>query len=184
MPQTPQPAELWLARELEALKGAVAGLKAQQTQFVIDSESIARAVIGNLTMDQNGNSTGLTGFGIATWNGTAWRKLSTEAWKGAEALGFEHSWKNLEAGRKAEYRKDVFGNVELRGVLASGVAGESAFTLPVGYRPKEDKGLVGSAAAGVAEIKVLATGAVTPANTFGAKTETFVWLDQVRFSTE
>lgn len=77
MPPTQPNNSLWLANQLADLKQQVAALKAQQTQFIVDASGTAQAIIGNLAADPLGNSTGLSGFGVATWNGSAWVKVPT-----------------------------------------------------------------------------------------------------------
>ena len=39
--------------------------------------------------------------------------------------------------RHGEYRKNPWGNVELRGLIAGGTSDTVAFVLPEGYRPKD-----------------------------------------------
>lgn len=62
----------WLAAQIAQLKRDVAALKAQQTQYVVDAAGVTRAIIGNLATDPSGNSTGLSGFGIAALVGGVW----------------------------------------------------------------------------------------------------------------
>jgi hypothetical protein len=75
MPSYPQPGDQWLVQQINQLKRDVAALKAQTTQYVTDSSGSAQAIIGQLAQDQAGTSTGLSGVGIATWNGAAWSKV-------------------------------------------------------------------------------------------------------------
>jgi hypothetical protein len=75
------------------------------------------------------------GAGPYVYQGGAWLPLygATPAFT---APTLENSWVDYGAGAPvAGYRKDAFGVVELRGNIASGTIGASAFTLPVGYRP-------------------------------------------------
>lgn len=47
-----------------------------------------------------------------------------------------NSWLNLGAGHtEAGYWKDTVGIVHIRGVISEGATGNTAFILPVGYRP-------------------------------------------------
>lgn len=49
---------------------------------------------------------------------------------------YTNSWTNYDTTYgPAAYYKDALGFVHLRGLIKSGTVGQSAFTLPVGYRP-------------------------------------------------
>lgn len=48
---------------------------------------------------------------------------------------FQNGWANLYAAVPVAFKKDVFGNVIVRGSVQSGTIGATVFTLPVGYRP-------------------------------------------------
>jgi hypothetical protein len=49
---------------------------------------------------------------------------------------FTNSWTNYNSSyNSAGYYKDALGVVHLRGMISSGTMGNSAFTLPSGYRP-------------------------------------------------
>lgn len=51
-------------------------------------------------------------------------------------VSFENSWANYDnTWEHAQYFKDPFGVVHLKGCIKSGTLGVTAFTLPVGYRP-------------------------------------------------
>lgn len=73
-------------------------------------------------------------------------------------------------------------DVEIEGLVKSGVSNTSVFTLPVGYRPAADILWIVSAAGGVAEITITTTGLVRPVNITGA-VATYVSLTGIRFST-
>lgn len=61
-----------------------------------------------------------------------------------------NSWVNFGGGQQdAEYTKDVFGWVHIRGCVKSGTTGNTIFTLPVGYRPSPS-GLIFPASTGLA----------------------------------
>jgi hypothetical protein len=75
-----------------------------------------------------------------------------------------NSWVNFGAGyRDAGYYKDALGIVHLSGLIASGTVGQSAFNLPVGYRPAQTLlfGTTSNASAGA--VSVTPAGDVTPA---------------------
>jgi hypothetical protein len=50
---------------------------------------------------------------------------------------FQNSWVNFGGAPEqvAQFRKDPFGHVSLRGLVKSGTVGQTVFQLPVGYRP-------------------------------------------------
>lgn len=104
-----------------------------------------------------------------------------EAFKSLTAL-YKNSWENFEAGRKGEYRKN--GNhVELRGVIKEGKTKTIAFTLPVGYRPKESKLFIVYAGGSTAYIMVTPGGEVEPVN-IGGEVKTSLALDPIVFTVE
>lgn len=74
MPARIPNSDSWLAGQVAQLKRDVAALKAQQTQYVVDSSGTTQAIIGNLAYNPSGNATGLSGFGVATWNGSHWQR--------------------------------------------------------------------------------------------------------------
>jgi hypothetical protein len=109
-----------------------------------------------------------------------------EAWKRISTLGYQNSWGDYEANRPGEYRKNPFGNVELRGLIRNGANGTVAFTLPVGYRAKAGTNIlpIVSCNGGVAQLTCESTGAVVPVNaTSGANVTVWCYLD-AQFSTE
>lgn len=138
---------LWLAGQLAQTQRDLAALKAQTTQYVVDASGAAQAIVGNLTVDPQGNSTGLVGFGVAAWTGTKWVKvpdateinevpvpLTGAAWITPGAL--LNSWANVGSGfATAAYLKDPLGFVHLQGTVNGGATNTSIFTLPAGYRP-------------------------------------------------
>jgi hypothetical protein len=84
----------------------------------------------------------------------------------------------------AQYRKDGFGFVHLRGAVKNGTVGTSIFTLPAGFRPAYALNYVfpnaaGSSAAGAISFGV--AGSVTPAIAAG---KTWVGLDLPPFLAE
>lgn len=76
MPATHGNNDLWLAAQLRQMKADIAALKAQRTQFVIDSSGHAQAIIGDISHDPSGNATGLAGSGVAVWDGLSWQNVS------------------------------------------------------------------------------------------------------------
>lgn len=116
----------------------------------------------------------------ATLNFDKLQRQVAAQWKPVELLGFEHAWKNFEAGRKGEYRR-VFDIVELRGVLASGESAKTAFVLPEGHRPKEAKDFLVNANGNTGLVAVTSAGGVEPVNVAG-EVKVYVFLDPVRFS--
>lgn len=75
MPNYPEPSNQWLLQRIAKLAEDAQALKAQSTQYVIDNKEVCQAIIGNVTHDQHGNPTGLTGWGIASFKTGAWVKL-------------------------------------------------------------------------------------------------------------
>ena len=62
---------------------------------------------------------------------TAWHEIGA-----AGQPAFQNSWVNYATGfNTAAFRKDAFGFVHLKGVLAGTTGNTVAFTLPVGYTP-------------------------------------------------
>jgi hypothetical protein len=121
----------------------------------------------------------------ATLNFQSLRKEANAPWKPASLLGFEHAWVVYEAGKRLpEYRK-VGHVVEMRGIMKAGESGRSAFVLPEGYRPKEEKVFLASAqeVAKFGRIQITSTGEVTPENGTG-EVKVFVYLDAVRFAVD
>jgi hypothetical protein len=62
----------YLANLLAQLKQAQAALQAQRTQYVVDENGVCQAIIGNLSHDQAGTATGLSGFGVASHHSGSW----------------------------------------------------------------------------------------------------------------
>jgi hypothetical protein len=120
-----------------------------------------------------------------------------EAWKTVGSDGgltiFGNNWSPYSASYPPQYRKRPDGVVELRGLLKSGNTGQSAFVLPVGYRPGSTAeqyypvvnynntayidGVVYITPSGATP------GAVTPVTPVVAGGSAFLSLDGIRFST-
>ncbi len=55
-------------------------------------------------------------------------------------VSFQNSWVNFGSGTNdAQYCKDSFGFVHLRGVVKSGTVATTIFQLPAGYRPSANE---------------------------------------------
>lgn len=127
MPPTIPNQDAWLVAQLAQLKRDVAALKAQQTQYVIDASGTTQAIIGNLAAGPSGTATGLSGFGITSF------QAKNNGWTAPTLI---NSWANIGgAAAPAGYLKDALGFVHFRGVVHSGTSGTVAFVLPVGFRP-------------------------------------------------
>lgn len=126
---------------------------------------------------------------------------SGESGSGWTNVTFTNGWVNYGTFQGAQYRK-VGDMVQLRGLIKSGTAGASAFTLPAGYRPPLNIILTGgngthvaintgAASAGTAHthpfsmsetsgrIDINTTGTVTPS---AAATNNWICLDGLSFS--
>ena len=57
--------------------------------------------------------------------------LTPTAWTN---VTFQNSWANMGGYQAVQYRK-VGDMVQMRGMMGSGTMGQTAFTLPVGFRP-------------------------------------------------
>jgi hypothetical protein len=97
-------------------------------------------------------------------------ELIAELWREVGAAGeppFEGTWVNFGGGfETAAFRKLPGGQVQLRGLVKSGVISTAVFTLPPGYRPSETR-MFGSAgwngAADVAStFRITESGLVVP----------------------
>lgn len=91
---------------------------------------------------------------------------------------FTNSWVNYNATfNQAGYRKDAFGWVILRGLVRSGTANASIFTLPVGYRPEYQELISIQSNDTEARLDIATTGTITPSGASNA----WVSLDNIRF---
>lgn len=74
-----------------------------------------------------------------------------------------NSWANLGSGfETAEYLKDPFGFVHLKGVIVGGATGSIAFTLPAGFRPGATTLNAAGGSAVVVDVEIAPEGNVTP----------------------
>lgn len=106
----------------------------------------------------------------------SFRKVGTTG-----APAFQNSWTNLGGGwQVAGLWRDPLGWVHLRGVIASGVVGSNAFTLPPGFRPtlSETFVVISNGAVGAAE--VWSDGSVRPVS---PSSSTYVSLSGIKFRT-
>lgn len=67
----------WLVQQLAQMKRDIAALKAQRTMFWADATGRVQAIAGDISHDQQGNPTGLTGVGLAVWNGTTYVQVTS-----------------------------------------------------------------------------------------------------------
>lgn len=101
-------------------------------------------------------------YGSATWASLDSIKFHTSdtVWT---APAFENSWLNYGGGWvPAGYYKDPYGVVRLRGLIASGTIGQTAFTLPEGYRPTVNLFLAASSNNAFSYVTIAADGRVIP----------------------
>lgn len=107
-------------------------------------------------------------------------------WHEIGALGepaFANSWTNNNPGTysSAAFRMDAEGWVRVKGLIASGTSAQTAFTLPVGYRPRYTQRFYSICSAGVAAtITVFSDGMVVPVLMTGG-TNAYVTLEAVQF---
>lgn len=104
---------------------------------------------GSLTVtDDNGNpvlrigTLSIGGYGIESWNGSAWVSTAGTA-SAADAAwimpSLSNSWVNFGGSFVvARYRKLANRMVTIQGVVKNGVYGQTIFTLLPGYRPSAD----------------------------------------------
>lgn len=94
---------------------------------------------------------------------------------------FQNSWANFGAGPNvAGYTKDALGWVHLRGAIASGTIGTSAFTLPAGYRPNAKYAFATLSNGAFGAVVVDVDGTVTPF----VGSNVYMYLDVVHFLAE
>lgn len=75
-----------------------------------------------------------------------------------------NGWVDLDAANFAscQYYKDSTGLVHLKGMIKSGTIGQSAFTLPVGYRVAKTQYFSTCSSNAYGQVNVSSTGTVTP----------------------
>jgi hypothetical protein len=94
---------------------------------------------------------------------------------------FTNSWVNFAGGWvPAAFWRDPLGFVHLRGLIKSGVVGSAAFTLPPGFRPKENEPFVAISNGAIGRVDVLTDGTVVPAS---PSNNTWVSLSGIHFRT-
>jgi hypothetical protein len=97
------------------------------------------------------------------------------------APAFANSWVNFGSNwADAAYWKDPFGVVHLRGLIKSGTVGNTAFTLPPGYRPGVNETFSTISNAAVGRVDCLTSGAVQPVS---PSNNTYVSLSGITFRT-
>lgn len=107
-------------------------------------------------------------------------KLFKPTW--TKVSSFSNSWVNYGGGYvNAQYCKNSFGLVTLKGLIKDGTINAVAFQLPLGFRPPEilDFAVASSGSYGVLTIDV--NGEVYPKS---PGTNTFFWLTGAAFYTE
>lgn len=91
---------------------------------------------------------------------------ASEAWHEIGQAGqpaFQNGWTNYSpSGNSAGYYKDRLGYVHLKGMVKDGTMSQTAFTLPVGYRPAKGMLLPTASAHVYGEILLYADGRVDP----------------------
>ena len=87
-----------------------------------------------------------------------------EAWHEVGSAGnpaFQNGWTNYSpSGNSAGYYKDRLGFVHLKGMVKNGTMSQTAFTLPVGYRPAKAMLLPTASAHVYGEVLIYADGRV------------------------
>jgi hypothetical protein len=101
------------------------------------------------------------------------------------AATYLNSWVSYSVGTHyvAEYYKDEYGWVNIRGTVKDGASGSVVFTLPVGFRPTMELGAFALASGGGGQVRISANGDVTLIN-LGGVVSTFAVLDGLRFRAE
>lgn len=113
-----------------------------------------------------------------TFDGLTWRTPGSTPWTATPT--FAGAWVNFGAPHQvAQYRR-VGDTVELRGLIKSGSG--TICTLPAGFRPAANERFITTAAAGVADIQVEATGVVSVQFLFAGGSNAYVSLAGVRFA--
>ena len=96
--------------------------------------------------------------------------------------GFQSGWTNIPGFSTAAFFKDPLGLVHLRGAIEDGGNGNTAFTLPAGYRPSKPLLLpAGGAGPIAANGVILPSGQVRPACTTGPVCSDGVGIDGLTF---
>jgi hypothetical protein len=118
--------------------------------------SMPGVVVGDMTLSGTLNASKAT----IIWPGVS--DFTNVGSQGAPA--FTNGWANWgNPYYPVGYWLDPFGFVHLRGTLKSGTVGQSAFTLPPGYRPEADAGpFIVFSNGGAGRVDVGADGTVTP----------------------
>lgn len=97
------------------------------------------------------------------------------------APAFENSWVAWGAGEAVPaYWKDPFGYIHLKGVIKSGTVGNTAFTLPPGFRPQEKMTFATISNGALGRVDVTTGGAVQPVT---PSNNTYVVLNGMTFRT-
>lgn len=99
---------------------------------------------------------------------------------------FENGWANFDSSwMSGQYKKTADGFVHLRGMISSGTAGATAFTLPSGYRPLERTMVIAQANSGSCRVDIISDGTVRPRVVDGpGDPNTWVTLEGISFSVQ
>lgn len=128
MPGFAEPSNQWLGQQLGALKGDVAALKAQGTEYIVDNEGVCRAIIGHLVAGPKGEATGLEGWGVAVLSGSGiWEKLGTGVWEAVKSASSKLSSVSVEACREGTIGR-LSGNFTAKEAITTGTI---LFVLPI-----------------------------------------------------
>lgn len=104
---------------------------------------------------------GATYSTLKQWDGTAWVATGPQpatTWLPAQ---LQPPWFHYGGGwQSARYTRDAMGTVFVEGLVAGGSAGDTIFTLPVGYRPVGQLIFATIANNGLARLDVTSGGAV------------------------
>jgi hypothetical protein len=101
------------------------------------------------------------------------------------AATYQNSWVSFNAGTHyvAEYYKDPFGLVRIRGTISTGVTGTVAFTLPAGFRPTKNLNFPITTSGGHGFAGIAANGQTTIVAVTG-NASTFAAIDSIHFYAE
>lgn len=112
------------------------------------------------------------------------KKDASIAWTAVPTL--QNSWANVSGFRAAQYSRDPFGVVRLRGQIDTGTktAGTLLFTLPVGVRPsaKETFPIFSDVASGVVTSLIVDTDGTVKIGTVTVTTAASISLTSVQFA--
>jgi len=160
-------------------KNAVTGKKiaaSSVTGAKVKDDSLAGADVLESSLGKVPSAAAADQAATATTAGratTADRATSADTLKAPEAWhevgsagnpGFQNGWTNYSpSANSAGFYKDRLGYVHLKGMIKNGTMSQTAFTLPVGYRPAKGMLLPTASAHVYGELLLYADGRVDPA---------------------